>query len=94
MEPSTANDAERKTIWGRLGHHLNFFRLHVLIFTFTPIVFACIFYGANGHASGNANGTELGRHKVTFLDSLFVCFSAITTCGLVPINISALHPFQ
>ncbi|WWC68336.1 uncharacterized protein I206_102261 [Kwoniella pini CBS 10737] len=91
---SLKEEYDQKTIWGRLGHHLNFFRLHVLIFTFVPIIVACIFYGANSHASGNANSIELGRHKVTFVDGLFVCFSAMTTCGLVPINVSALHPFQ
>ncbi|WVW80474.1 hypothetical protein I302_102456 [Kwoniella bestiolae CBS 10118] len=83
-----------ETRWGRIKHHLNFFRIHVLIFTFTPVITACIFYAANGSASGNANSTNLGRQRVTFIDSLFVCFSAMTTCGLVPLNISALHPFQ
>ncbi|WVQ65241.1 uncharacterized protein L199_003414 [Kwoniella botswanensis] len=89
-----ADQNEEQTVWERIKNHLNFFRIHVLIFTFTPIIAACVFYAANGSASGNANSTNLGRQKVTFLDSLFICFSAMTTCGLVPVNISALHPFQ
>ncbi|WVQ96961.1 hypothetical protein IAU59_004070 [Kwoniella sp. CBS 9459] len=84
----------KTTVWGRLKHHLNFFRLHILVFTFTPIIVACIFYAANGSAGGNANSAQTGRQKVTFIDSLFVCFSAMTTCGLVTVNLSALHPFQ
>ncbi|WVF71000.1 hypothetical protein IAT40_005796 [Kwoniella sp. CBS 6097] len=84
-----------RTVWGKLKHHLNFFRLHILVFTFTPIIVACIFYAANGSAGGNANSSRrTGRQKVTFIDSLFVCFSAMTTCGLVTVNLSALHPFQ
>ncbi|OCF43255.1 potassium ion transporter [Kwoniella heveanensis CBS 569] len=95
MEQSSAGLGEHdRTVWGRLKHHLNFFRLHILVFTFTPIIAACIFYAANGSAGGNANSAQTGRQKVTFIDSLFVCFSAMTTCGLVTVNLSALHPFQ
>ncbi|WWD18193.1 hypothetical protein CI109_102642 [Kwoniella shandongensis] len=85
---------DNKTFWERLSHHLNFFRVHLLLFTFTPIVAACILYAANGSASGNANSTDTGQQKVTFIDSLFVCFSAMSTTGLVTVNLSALHPFQ
>ena len=61
--------------------HLNFFRYHVIFFSFTPLIFACIFYGANGNATGNANAT-VGRAKVEFIDSLFLCYSAMTVTGL------------
>ncbi|WWC88191.1 uncharacterized protein L201_003096 [Kwoniella dendrophila CBS 6074] len=88
------NVDKNQSLWDRLKQYLNFFRIHVLIFTFTPIISACIFYGANGSAKGNANSANVGVQKVTFIDSLFICFSAMTTCGLVPVNLSALHPFQ
>ncbi|KAK8865627.1 hypothetical protein IAR55_000772 [Kwoniella newhampshirensis] len=83
-----------KTFWQRSSRHLNFFRVHLLLFTFTPIVVACILYAGNGSASGNANSTNTGRQKVEFIDCLFICFSAMTTTGLVTVNLSALHPFQ
>jgi hypothetical protein len=65
-----------------LTRHLNFFRVHLLLFIFVPIIFACFFYAANGHATGNANLTDsgevLGVEKVQFIDSLFLCYSAMT----------------
>nr|ODN93176.1 potassium ion transporter [Cryptococcus depauperatus CBS 7841] len=82
------------SLWHRAIGHLNFFRVHILIFTFTPIVAAGIFYGANGSVTSNANSTNLGRQKVEFIDCLFLCFSAMTTTGLCTVNLSALHPFQ
>ncbi|WVR05584.1 hypothetical protein IAU60_002603 [Kwoniella sp. DSM 27419] len=85
---------KRASLRETVTQHLNFFRVHILVFTFTPIIFACILYAANGSATGNANSTRTGTQKVTFVDSLFLCYSAMTTCGLVTVNISALHPFQ
>jgi hypothetical protein len=61
-----------------LTRNLNFFRIHLTVFTLTPLIFACIFYGANGSATGNANSTNVGVQKVEFVDSLFLCFSAMT----------------
>jgi hypothetical protein len=61
-----------------LTRHFNFFRIHLLTFTFVPVVFACIFYAGNGSATGNANSGDLGVKKVEFIDSLFLCFSAMT----------------
>lgn len=86
--------AEARDTWQKLKCHFNFFRIHLLVFTFIPIIAACIFYAANGSASGNANSGLTGRQKVTFIDSLFLCFSAMTTTGLCTVNLSALHPFQ
>ncbi|ODO07626.1 potassium ion transporter [Cryptococcus wingfieldii CBS 7118] len=80
--------------WHRGLRHLNFFRVHILVFTFTPIIASGIFYAANGSATGNANSTLTGLQKVQYLDCLFMCFSAMTTTGLCTINLSALHPFQ
>ncbi|WVQ71337.1 hypothetical protein IAR50_000865 [Cryptococcus sp. DSM 104548] len=80
--------------WHRGLNHLNFFRAHILVFTFTPIIASGIFYAANGSATGNANSALTGVQKVQYLDCLFMCFSAMTTTGLCTINLSALHPFQ
>ncbi|GFZ43378.1 hypothetical protein JCM24511_01098 [Saitozyma sp. JCM 24511] len=77
-----------------LTRNLNFFRIHLTVFTLTPLIFACIFYGANGSATGNANSTNVGVQRVEFVDSLFLCFSAMTVTGLVTVNVSATHPFQ
>ncbi|WVQ85711.1 hypothetical protein IAT38_007877 [Cryptococcus sp. DSM 104549] len=86
---------ESRSLWHRVVvKHLNFFRLHILVFTFTPIVASCIMYAANGSAPGNANSTGTGRQKVHYIDCLFLCFSAMTTTGLCTVNLSALHPFQ
>ncbi|ORX34133.1 cation transport protein-domain-containing protein [Kockovaella imperatae] len=84
----------RRITWQGINEHLNFFRYHVILFTFVPIVAACIFYAANGTATGNANSPDVGIQKVLFIDSLFLCYSAMTVTGLVTVNLSAVHPFQ
>ncbi|KAI0090704.1 cation transport protein-domain-containing protein [Irpex rosettiformis] len=62
--------------------HLNFYRIHILFFTFTPLIFSGIFYASNGST------------KVSYIDSLFNCVSAITVCGLATIDLSSLTPWQ
>ncbi|KAF9047413.1 cation transport protein-domain-containing protein [Panaeolus papilionaceus] len=66
----------------RFSKHLNFYRVHLLFFTFTPLIFSVIFYLSNG------------RYKVAYVDCLFNCVSAMTVCGLATINLSELTPFQ
>ncbi|BEI89225.1 uncharacterized protein CcaverHIS019_0205870 [Cutaneotrichosporon cavernicola] len=61
---------------------LNFYRLHLLVFTFVPIIFAGIFYGANG------------QFKISFIDCLFLCFSCMCVTGLTTNNLSQLTTFQ
>jgi hypothetical protein len=56
--------------------HLNFFRYHLLFFTFTPLIVSGIFYAANTGEAGALNGT--GNRKIAYVDSLFLCFSAMT----------------
>ncbi|EIW72701.1 hypothetical protein TREMEDRAFT_11924, partial [Tremella mesenterica DSM 1558] len=80
--------------WKKIRPHLNFFRIHLAVFTFVPLIVACIFYASNGSATGNANSANTGTQRVTFVDSLFVCFSAMSVTGLVTINISACNTFQ
>ncbi|PWY99988.1 hypothetical protein BCV70DRAFT_103626 [Testicularia cyperi] len=71
-----------KAITRWCGRNLNFFRVHVLVFTFTPLIAACIFYACNGET------------HVPFVDSLFVCVSAMTVTGLVTFNISTTNGGQ
>lgn len=68
--------------WFHIGRHLNFYRIHLLFFTFTPLFFSTIFYAANG------------RYRVAYVDCLFVCVSAITVTGLATIDLSQLTVVQ
>ena len=62
--------------------HSTFFRLHATAFTVIPLIFAGIFYASNG------------RFHISFLDSLFLCYSAMTVTGLSTINLSTLTTWQ
>ncbi|CAE6405755.1 unnamed protein product [Rhizoctonia solani] len=64
------------------GRHLNFYRVHLLSFTFIPVISAAIFYASNGSA------------KISYLDSLFMCTSAMTTSGLNTVNLSTTTVWQ
>ncbi|KAK0549140.1 hypothetical protein OC845_003256 [Tilletia horrida] len=59
-----------------------FYRVHLTVFTITPIIAAGIFYAANG------------EEHIKFVDALFVCTSAMTVTGLVTFNISTATVFQ
>ncbi|KAJ3511772.1 hypothetical protein NLJ89_g3904 [Agrocybe chaxingu] len=78
----TTLDSGRKSLWQKIAHHLNFYRVHLLFFTFTPLIFSVIFYLSNG------------RYHISYIDSLFNCVSAMTVCGLATINLSSLTGFQ
>ncbi|CAE7230532.1 unnamed protein product [Rhizoctonia solani] len=73
---------EFKKAWASFYDSLNFFRLHVLFFTFTPLISAAIFYAANG------------LYPVSFIDALFNCVSAMTVTGLATVDLSQLTGFQ
>ncbi|KAH9944580.1 TrkH-domain-containing protein [Amylocystis lapponica] len=62
--------------------HLNFFRIHIIFFTFTPLIFSGILYAVNG------------EFPVSYIDCLFNCISAMTVCGLATVDLSGLTPFQ
>ncbi|KAJ6562832.1 potassium transporter [Mycena vulgaris] len=62
--------------------HGTFYRLHFTAFTIIPLIAAAIFYGCNG------------RFHVSFLDSVFVCYSAMTVTGLSTINLSTITVWQ
>lgn len=59
-----------------------FFRAHLAAFTFIPLIFSGIFYASNG------------RFRVSFLDSMFLCYSAMTVTGLSTVNLSTLTTWQ
>ncbi|KAK7029888.1 potassium transporter [Favolaschia claudopus] len=62
--------------------HGTFYRLHLSFFTIVPLIASGIFYGCNG------------RFHVSYLDSLFICYSAMTVTGLSVINLSTTTPWQ
>lgn len=81
-ERAKAFRARWRSVGQFCGDNLNFFRVHVLVFLFTPLIFAGIFYACN---------TET---HIKFIDCLFVCVSAMTVTGLVTFNISTANPGQ
>ncbi|KAH7102156.1 cation transport protein-domain-containing protein [Auriculariales sp. MPI-PUGE-AT-0066] len=92
MENGYADDNvrdQRMSLWQHLRHwkvaifnQLNFYRIHLIIFTFTPLIFSGIFYGANG------------RYHISYIDALFNCVSAMTVTGLATVDLSSLTHFQ
>ncbi|KAJ7191838.1 potassium transporter [Mycena pura] len=83
MEP---HDAAPKRIFKRVSDfvwtHGTFYRLHFTLFTIVPLIAAGVFYGCNG------------RFRVSFLDSVFLCYSAMTVTGLSTINLSTTTAWQ
>lgn len=67
--PSTTTDRRRLPA----AAHLNFYRLHLLVFTFLPLVASGIFYASNGPSQAN---------QIAYVDALFLCTSAMTLTGL------------
>ncbi|KIM41983.1 hypothetical protein M413DRAFT_445173 [Hebeloma cylindrosporum] len=65
-----------------ITEEVTFFRIHIAAFTFIPLIFSCIFYASNG------------RFHVSFLDSMFLCYSAMTVTGLSTVNLSTITPWQ
>lgn len=62
--------------------HVTFYRLHLAAFTFIPLIAAGIFYASNG------------RFPVSFIDSVFICYSCMTVTGLSTINLSTITVWQ
>ncbi|KAH8101386.1 TrkH-domain-containing protein [Cristinia sonorae] len=65
-----------------LKKELNFFRIHLLFFLLVPLISAAVFWGANG------------RFHISFIDALFLCYSALTVTGLSTVNLSTCTVFQ
>ncbi|KAF8178668.1 cation transport protein-domain-containing protein [Mycena galopus ATCC 62051] len=70
------------SVWKVIRKHLNFYRVHILFFTFTPLIFSGIFYASNG------------QYHISYIDALFNCVSAMTVCGLATVDLSALTGWQ
>ncbi|KAF9458719.1 cation transport protein-domain-containing protein [Collybia nuda] len=80
---------DSRSNWGAIGkiiefikNETSFFRLHLVAFTFIPLFFSGIFYASNG------------RFHIHYLDSLFLCYSAMTDTGLTTANLSTLTAWQ
>ena len=76
------NPSSGRTTFSRITHfiteEITFFRVHLAAFTFIPLIFSGIFYASNG------------RFRVSFLDSMFLCYSAMTVTGLSTVNLSTI----
>ncbi|KAF9464972.1 cation transport protein-domain-containing protein [Collybia nuda] len=83
MTDSADDDYEgEEGIWNTIREHLNFYRVHVMFYTFTPLIFSGVFYASNG------------QYHIPYIDALFNCVSAMTVCGLVTVNLSSLTAWQ
>ncbi|OBZ71204.1 Low-affinity potassium transport protein [Grifola frondosa] len=69
-------------MWSYIKSHLNFYRIHLLLFIFIPLFSAIIFWASNG------------EFPVKFIDALFVCVSGVTGTGLSTIDFSSLTIWQ
>ncbi|KAJ7668683.1 cation transport protein-domain-containing protein [Mycena polygramma] len=68
--------------WKAIRKQLNFYRIHILFFTFTPLTFSGIFFASNG------------QYRVSYIDALYNCVSAMTVCGLATVDLSSLTAWQ
>jgi len=71
--PSPRSTSTRRANIAFVAQHLNFYRIHLLFFTFLPLIASAIFYASNGPSPQN---------QIAYIDCLFLCFSAMTVCGL------------
>ncbi|GAA5966622.1 hypothetical protein JCM3765_005679 [Sporobolomyces pararoseus] len=67
------------------AHHLNFYRIHFLCFTFIPLIASGIFYASNGPSPQN---------QIAYIDCLFMSYSAMTACGLATVIFANLTVWQ
>ena len=80
------NRSSGQTMFSRITNFISeeatFFRIHLAAFTIIPLIFSWIFYASNG------------RFHVSFLDSMFLCYSAMTVTGLSTVNLSTITAWQ
>lgn len=57
-------------------------KLTISYSTFTPVIFAAILYASNG------------ENKISYVDALFNCVSAMQVCGLATVDLSLLTNWQ
>ncbi|KAH9060174.1 TrkH-domain-containing protein [Lactarius vividus] len=69
--------------WGAVfERELNFFRIHLTVFTLVPIVSAGVLVASNG------------RFYINYTDALFICVSGMTGTGLATVDLSSLTAWQ
>ncbi|KIY46038.1 TrkH-domain-containing protein [Fistulina hepatica ATCC 64428] len=68
--------------WPIIRRHLNFYRIHTLVFIFVPLIGSGIFYACNGD------------YHVDYIDGLFLCVSSMTVCGLATTDLSHITTTQ
>lgn len=78
------HDSKRRLsdAWAWVHRQSTFFRLHLTAFVIIPLILSSVFYACNG------------RFQISFIDSLFLCYSAMTGTGLATVNLSTLTAFQ
>ncbi|GAA5876158.1 hypothetical protein JCM16303_007040 [Sporobolomyces ruberrimus] len=85
----TIPDFLKKGVWAKIAtfsaNHLNFYRIHLLTFTFAPLIFSGIFYASNG---------PLPKNQIAYVDALFMCTSAMTVTGLNSVELGRLTTWQ
>jgi Trk-type K+ transport system membrane component len=81
---SSSNTLSRTVteLWHIVWRETNFFRIHLIAFVFVPLIFSGIFYASNG------------QFHIQFIDTAFLCYSAMTDTGLSTINLSTLTAWQ
>ncbi|EDR09603.1 uncharacterized protein LACBIDRAFT_326076 [Laccaria bicolor S238N-H82] len=72
----------RTRLLDHLLEQVTFFRVHPFAFTFIPLIFSGIFYASNG------------RYHVSYVDALFLCYSAMTVTGLSTVDLSTTTGWQ
>lgn len=87
--PNTMAKTRRKSCLPlkQLRSHLNFYRVHVLLFIIVPLLAACVFYVLNDARTAT-------QPFVSFTDSLFLCISAATVAGLFTVPLSNINVGQ
>ncbi|GAA5951506.1 hypothetical protein JCM21900_001587 [Sporobolomyces salmonicolor] len=91
--PSTAPQLpgwlQRSEVWNKVSaissEHLNFYRLHLIIFIIVPFVASGIFYASNGPSPEN---------QILYIDALFMCVSCMTVTGLNSVLLARLTVWQ
>ncbi|KAH9067652.1 cation transport protein-domain-containing protein [Lactarius vividus] len=81
-DEQSLRESSFQKFYSLLSHNLSFYRLHILYFTFTPLIFSGIFYASNG------------RFHIAYIDALFNSVSAMAVCGLTSVDLSSLTAWQ
>ncbi|GAA6063846.1 hypothetical protein JCM10212_003593 [Sporobolomyces blumeae] len=76
-------------VWAKVttfsSRHLNFYRIHLLVFIFGPLIASGVFYASNGPSEKN---------QIPYIDALFICTSAMTVTGLNSVELGRMTTWQ